>query len=158
MKKMTKFSVGALVCACACSSFLAYSGNAATGKTVKPVEFLTAEVGDAYVLPYWIQEMAESVTLLDPAKKEVKEAAWGYPLNSLGEYSVQYVVNGKTETIALHVADTTAPGFLPLNINYTIAPDFSLYVNAGEEVDLDDIFISQDNSGKVAKQYYEVCM
>lgn len=157
MKKITKLSVGLLALAFSIAPLFSCGGSQTpAGNMEKPVEFLTAEVGETYTLPYWIKENAESVTIIDPAKKTVKETTWGYPLDTLGEYTVEYSVNGKKQSIALFVADTKAPGFLPLNINYTIAPDFSLYVNAGEAVDLDDIFIAKDNSGKIARQYYEV--
>ena len=154
MNKMRKLSIGALACTLACTALVGCGG--AGGGAKAPVDFLTANVGDTYTLPYWIEESAQSVTLLDPAKKEVSETALGYALKTVGEYTVQYTVNGVKNSIALHVVDTSAPGFLPLNLNYTIAPDFSLYINAGEEIDLDDIFIAKDNSGTVKTQYYEV--
>ena len=155
MKKIIKFSAGLLACALTCLPLFS-CGDGSTGNAGNTNEFLTAEVGETYTLPYWIRESAEQVKIFDPTKKEVKETTWGYTLNTLGEYTVEYVVNGKKQSVILHVVDTTAPGFLPLNMNYTISPNFSLYVNAGEAVDLDDIFIAKDNSGKIARQYYEV--
>ncbi|MBQ4268710.1 MAG: hypothetical protein IJB97_03555, partial [Clostridia bacterium] len=126
MKKITKFSVGLLALSFTCAPLVGCGETGSVGNVEKPVEFLTGEVGETYTLPYWIEENADSVTVLNPANKAVKETLWGYPLEALGKYTVEYVVNGKKQSVALHVVDTKAPGYLPLNINYTIAPDFSL--------------------------------
>ena len=74
MKKITKLSVGLLALAFSIAPLFSCGGSQTpAGNMEKPVEFLTAEVGETYVLPYWIKENADSVTIIDPAKKTVKE-------------------------------------------------------------------------------------
>ena len=152
MMKKYRILTSMLTCAIVCTSLVGCGGSGVE----KPVEFLTAEVGQTYALPYWIADYAESVRMLSPNGKEVKSSTTGYRLETVGKYTLEYTVGGRKDSIVLHVADTKAPGFLPLSIDYAIAPDFSLYVNAGEELDLNDIFIATDNSGTVARQYYDV--